>query len=71
MGIERIDPELCNGCEICIEACVQDCIRMENGKAVIKYPEDCMSCFYCEWDCPTEAIYCTAERNFPAFIAWR
>ena len=71
MAIQRIDPELCNGCEICIEICVQDVIRMENGKAVIKYPEDCMVCLYCEMDCPTGAINVTPDRNFPPLIAWR
>ena len=71
MAIEQINPDVCNGCGICVESCTQDVIRMEAEKAVIKYPEDCMSCLYCEWDCPTGAIYTTPQRNFPPLIAWR
>jgi len=71
MAIEQIDAEKCNGCGLCVESCIQDVIRIENEKAVIKYPEDCMSCFYCELDCPTKAINVTPERNFPPLLAWR
>ena len=28
MAIERIDPELCNGCGICVNVCSSDVIRM-------------------------------------------
>ena len=32
MSIERIDPELCNGCGICVDSCSMDVIRMEQEK---------------------------------------
>ena len=72
MVIERIDQELCNGCEICVNNCTMDVIRMdEKGKkAVIKYPEDCICCAYCELDCPEEAIYVSPERSSPVLAAW-
>ena len=61
MAIERIDPDLCNGCGICVETCQMDVIRMDEKKkkAVIKYPEDCETglCAICEIDCPQHAIY--------------
>jgi ferredoxin len=42
MSIELIDPELCNGCGICVNSCSVDVIRMdtETEKAIIRYPED-------------------------------
>jgi NAD-dependent dihydropyrimidine dehydrogenase PreA subunit len=73
MTIERIDPELCNGCGICINSCSMDVIWMdeESNKAFIKYPEDCMCCLYCEFDCPENAIYVSPERHAPLMVGWR
>jgi NAD-dependent dihydropyrimidine dehydrogenase PreA subunit len=57
--IARIDHAKCNGCGICVNACPLDTLRMdERGeKAIIKYPEDCMTCYTCELRCPCEAIF--------------
>lgn len=72
MVIERIDQELCNGCEICVNNCTMDVIRMDekSKKAVIKYPEDCICCAFCELDCPKKAIYVSPERSSPVLVAW-
>jgi NAD-dependent dihydropyrimidine dehydrogenase PreA subunit len=72
MVIERIDPELCNGCGICVNTCSMDVIRMdeENKKAIIKYPADCMCCDYCELDCPKQAIYVSPVKNASVMVAW-
>ena len=72
MVIERIDQELCNGCEICVNNCTMDVIRMDEKrkKAVIKYPEDCICCAFCELDCPKKAIYVSPERSSPVLVAW-
>ena len=72
MSIERIDPDLCTGCGICVDSCPMDVIRMDNqsNKAVIKYPEDCMLCMFCELDCPENAIYVSPEKKVPVIIAW-
>lgn len=72
MSIERIDPELCTGCGICINTCTMDVIRIddESKKAVVKYPEDCMCCNYCEWDCPVGAIYVSPEKYAPLMVSW-
>ena len=72
MSIERIDAELCSGCGICFDSCPMDVIRMDekSGKAVIKYPDDCMLCLRCEIDCPENAIYVSPERKVKPILAW-
>jgi NAD-dependent dihydropyrimidine dehydrogenase PreA subunit len=72
MSIELIDPELCNGCGICVNSCSVDVIRMdtETEKAIIRYPEDCMSCALCEWDCPQDAIYISPVKTSPLIVSW-
>ena len=70
--IEKIDAKKCNGCGICTEICPMDVLRLETKidivsqsekkghlrkyLAYIAYPEDCMTCYTCELECPTNAI---------------
>lgn len=71
MSIETIDKEKCTGCGICVKACPQDVIRMDDeGKAVIKYVEDCIVCLYCEEDCPAEAIFVSPVKTAPILLSW-
>lgn len=72
MTIQRIDHELCKGCGICVDSCCMDVIRIdeESQKAIIKYPDDCMCCFYCELDCPENAIYVSPEKFMPLIVGW-
>jgi NAD-dependent dihydropyrimidine dehydrogenase PreA subunit len=57
--IKEIYEEKCNGCGICVDICPLDVFRMDESgeKAIIKYPDDCMTCFECELSCPEGAIY--------------
>jgi len=72
MSIERIDPDLCIGCGICVDSCTVDVIRMDDTrkKAVIKYPDECMLCFNCELDCPTKAIWVSPVKKVLPLMAW-
>ncbi len=72
MGIRKIDYQLCTGCEICVDECPMDVLRMdkETKKPFIKYLRDCQSCFLCEVDCPVEAIYVTPDRERRIPLPW-
>jgi len=72
MAIERIDPELCVGCAVCVDSCSMDVIRMDekSGKAVITYKEDCVLCGFCGRDCPEKAIFLSPVTSAPPMVAW-
>ena len=72
MAIERIDEEVCTGCGRCVDSCCMDVIRMdeERQKAVIRYPQDCILCHFCERDCPVDAISVSPDKSEPLTSSW-
>lgn len=75
--IEHIDLELCDGCNVCIDSCPDDVIRLREvgdptkpigppgWKAVIENPNDCVSCRLCAIDCHVDAIRVTHGMHIP------
>lgn len=52
-----IAAELCTGCGNCLQSCPTDVFdRAPDGKAYVRYPQDCHVCFLCQDDCPVGAI---------------
>ena len=49
------DPDLCTGCETCLERCFFDAIAVRDSLAVVD-PGKCMGCGVCTVSCPTEAL---------------
>jgi len=50
-----VNPELCSGCESCVDACPTEAISMVDGKAMVD-PDECTECEACVEVCPEEAI---------------
>ena len=56
----------CVGCGKCVQACVQNDIRLENGRPV--WGGHCTHCMACICGCPTQAIeYGRASRGKPRY----
>ena len=53
--IRSTDPDACDGCALCADACPIDAVSMVDGKAVVD--EDwCIGCGVCTAACPNDAI---------------
>jgi NAD-dependent dihydropyrimidine dehydrogenase PreA subunit len=66
----RINGAACVGCQVCMEVCPTDVIRMApTQKAFAAYPEDCQFCFLCVFDCPVRAISIRIKR-LPTLPTW-
>jgi 2-oxoglutarate ferredoxin oxidoreductase subunit delta len=62
-GAITLDTEKCKGCELCVEACPTNVIRMApevNGKgyhyAYAENPDNCTGCVNCAIVCPDAVI---------------
>jgi NAD-dependent dihydropyrimidine dehydrogenase PreA subunit len=67
MHIIRIDMDKCTGCTMCYKACFVDVIRWDLGKKrpIVKYPEECATCNWCELSCPVNAIQVIPNNPVP------
>ena len=52
--VANVDPEKCTGCGICVERCVFQARKIENGKSYV-VEENCYGCGLCTTTCPTGA----------------
>jgi nitroreductase/NAD-dependent dihydropyrimidine dehydrogenase PreA subunit len=55
LNTTTIDPELCNGCGLCVRECPSDTLTLVEGKAVASGPYS-LGCEHCVAVCPTGAI---------------
>lgn len=51
-----IDYKKCDHCKTCIDVCPVEVFAEEDGKTVVKKPEECIGCRACEAQCPKQAI---------------
>ena len=47
----EINKAACTGCDVCVEICPTDVLRLDaEKKAFAAYEQDCQACFLCEWE---------------------
>ena len=51
-----VDKEKCTGCGTCRDVCPVDVFEIENGKSIVKNPDECIQCQACVASCPEKAI---------------
>jgi len=51
----RVDADLCTGCEICLDRCQMEAIKVVDDKVAIDL-DRCVGCGLCVTTCPTEAL---------------
>jgi len=49
------EPDLCQGCQVCVDRCQMDAIRMEEDRPVID-EDRCIGCGLCVTTCPSGAL---------------
>ena len=61
---QRIFYDWCKSCGLCVEFCPKDVFeRNELGQPVVKDPEKCIGCRFCELHCPDFAITISEGDN--------
>jgi Fe-S-cluster-containing hydrogenase component 2 len=50
-----VDPDLCSGCEVCVDRCFFDALAVNDDLAAVD-SEKCLGCGVCTVVCPTEAL---------------
>ncbi len=55
--IPRIKQEWCKGCRICADFCPRQVFERDSlGKPNVAHPENCITCYMCDYRCPDFAI---------------
>jgi NAD-dependent dihydropyrimidine dehydrogenase PreA subunit len=52
----RIDHDLCENTEVCVELCPEDVLEIGKGHAVVARAEACTECWICVENCVSGAI---------------
>lgn len=63
--IARVEDDMCNGCETCLDVCQMKAIKVEDDIAVIN-GEKCIGCGLCVTNCPSLAMSVVAREDWKA-----
>lgn len=70
----QFDPDVCIGCNICVENCRMDVLMpnpVKKQPPIVLYPDECWFCGCCVEDCPSEgAIRMVHPLNQGISVNW-
>ena len=69
-----IDPQLCTGCNDCVEVCRSDVLlpNAEKGKPpIVWYPDECFFCGCCVAHCPVPGRAIRMEHPLHMRVGWK
>ena len=62
--VQQIFEDWCKACGICIAFCPAEVFeKSETGAPIIKNPDACTGCMFCEYHCPDFAI--SIQKRYP------
>ena len=70
MAVQAIDYTKCNDCGKCASICPMDVYQKVGTLCFISCKDDCMTCFLCEIECPTDAIFVGPERGHEVVLPY-
>lgn len=67
-GGVNIDPDKCNGCTWCVQACPAKSLEIVDKKARMTATSECMFCGNCQAICLHDAVSLTQVPQWPGFF---
>lgn len=67
MVVKKIDYDKCIKCLKCYNLCPMDVFSVEDKQVIIKYADDCQSCYLCVYECKPNALKVEPDRPIEIF----
>lgn len=56
LALPTLYPTRCTACGLCLDACAEGVLALQEGQPVMVQPQACTYCGLCEQVCPSEAV---------------